>query len=573
MGSFGKLADLYSKIEKISSHKQIVETLASFLTGLEPEDVRVAAYLALGDIGPKFEDIDLGLGEKLCIRAISLAYDIPEEDISGIFSRLGDLGDVAFELDERKRSSVSMQDVFEHMVRTRDSSGPGSQGEKVSVLSQLLEKSTSLEAKYVIRIALGQLRLGFGEQFLIEALALAFTGDRKNAKKIEDSYNICTDIGELAGLLAVHGVNSLGSFSIKPGRPVKMMLAKRVDSIEELNRKFRGEMAAEEKYDGERVQIHVDGKDIMAFSRRLENISKQFPDVIEAVRESVKSPKMVIDGEIVAYRDSNIQPFQELMQRRRKHNVEKYMEKIPVAVFCFDLIYLDGRSMLNVPYSERRRLLEKNLQETERIKLSRRIISSNLGEIQEFFDRTVDKGLEGIIIKSVSEKSIYQPGKRGWLWVKWKKEYAKGIRETFDLVVVGSYYGRGRRHGSFGALLCAVLNEEENRFETFTKVGTGFTDEDFDEMNSLLENHLIDKAPANVVISKDMEPDLYVDPSVVIEVLGSQITKSPAHTAGNDNTEKGFALRFPRFLRIRYDKGPSEATTVEEIKDMEEEFT
>ncbi|MDW7733170.1 MAG: ATP-dependent DNA ligase [Methanolobus sp.] len=568
MGSFGKLANLYSKIEDVNSHKEIVEMLASFLKELDPADVRIAAYLALGTIGPKFEDIDLGIGEKLGIQAISSAYSVPEEDVNERFSKLGDLGNVAFELNERQRSSVDIRDVFGQFVKIRNSSGSGSQGEKVSILAQLLERSTPLEAKYATRIVLGQLRLGFGEQFLIEALALAFTGDRENAKKVENTYNICTDIGELAWSLAEHGITSLDSFSIEPGRPVRMMLAKRVDTIEKLNEKFPGEMAAEEKYDGERVQIHVNGKDIRAFSRRLEDISGQFPDVIEAVREVAGAEKMVIDGEIVAYKDSKIQPFQDLMQRRRKHDVGKYIKKIPVAVFFFDLLYLEGSSLLNDPYPERRKALEKNLKESDNVKLSHRIVSSNLGEIQGFFDECIEKGLEGIIIKSTSQDSVYQPGKRGWLWVKWKKEYAKGIRETFDLVVVGSYYGRGKRQGSFGALLCAVLNREENRYETFTKVGTGFTDDDFAEMNRLLEDNLLSSAPANVVIGKDMEPDQYIDPSVVIEVLGSQITRSSGHTAGRGDGKRGLALRFPRFLRIRYDKGPEDATTVGEIRDM-----
>ncbi|MBN2487409.1 MAG: ATP-dependent DNA ligase [Methanosarcinaceae archaeon] len=568
MESFRKIAELYSEIEDITSHKKIVETLASFLRDLEPEDVRVAAYLALGTAGPKFEDIDLGIGEKLGVKAISATYEIPEEIVEEKYSTLGDLGDVAAGLCRRRRSSLDMKDVFEQMVKIRDASGKGSQNEKVLFLSRLLGRSTPDEAKYIIRIALGQLRLGFGEQFLIEALAIAFTGDRKNARRIDDTYNICTDIGQLAQSLAEHGVSSLGRFSIKPGRPVQMMLAKRIDNFEELEEKFPGEMAAEEKYDGERVQIHVDGDRIRAFSRRLKDISDQFPDVIEEVHKTVKVQKMVLDGEIVAFANERIQPFQDLMQRRRKHDIEEYIEKVPVAVFFFDLIYLDGRSLLKKPYYERRALLEKSLEKSDSIRFSRRIVSSDLNKIEDFFNKCVEKGLEGIIVKSLDEGSIYQPGKRGWLWVKWKKEYVKGVRETFDLVIVGSYYGKGKRKVSFGALLCAALNKNENRYETFTKVGTGFNDDDFEEINELLDKHFVDKVPANVLIEKDMQPDRYIEPSVVIEVLGSQITASPGHTAGKNKGDKGLALRFPRFLRIRYDKGPAEATTVEEIRGM-----
>ncbi len=568
MGSFGKLVNIYSEIENISSHKKIVDLLSSFFKELEPKQVRVASYLALGTIGPKFEDIDLGIGDKLIIKAISSAYGISREKVEEEFSIHGDLGDVASKFNERQRSSVDMEDVFAQMVKIRDVSGEGSQGEKISLLSGILEKSTPEESKYIIRIALGKLRLGFGEKFLIEALAVAFTDKRDNAGKIEDTYNICTDIGQLARSLAEHGISSMGRFSIKLGRPVQMMLAKRVDTIEELDQKFPGKMAAEEKYDGERVQIHVNGNDIVAFSRRLENISSQFPDIISAVSKSIKSDKAVLDGEIVAYDKGKIQPFQKLMQRRRKHNVEEYIEKIPVAVFFFDIIYLNGKSLLKKSYPERRKILDDNIRESDSVKLSRRTVSSDFSRIRDFFEKSIEKGLEGIIVKSVEKKSVYQPGKRGWLWVKWKKEYAEGMRETFDLVIVGTYFGKGKRKGSFGALLCAVLNEDKDRYETFTKVGTGFSDDDFDEINDLLEKYFIDNAPGNVNISKMMEPDRYVEPAIVIEVLGSRITTSPGHTAGKDNSKKGFALRFPRFLRIRYDKGPVDATTVEEIGEL-----
>jgi len=258
------------------------------------------------------------------------------------------------------------------------------------------------------------------------------------------------------------------------------------------------------------------------------------------------------------------------MQMRRKYEVQKYTEICPVAVFFFDILYLEGNSLLKEPYPKRRALLEDHVKESGALRLARRIVTDNLEEIEDFFNETLEKRLEGIIIKSMDSNSVYEAGKRSWLWLKWKEEYAEGMRETFDLVIVGKYYGRGKRRGSFGALLCAVLNEEEQRFETFTKVGTGFTEEDAKEIDSLLSGHIITEVPKNVLIKSRMLPDIFVEPAVVIEVLGTEITESPGHTAGQGEEETGLALRFPRFLRIRYDKGPSDVNTVKEIRNLKE---
>lgn len=413
---------------------------------------------------------------------------------------------------------------------------------------------------------------------MLEALSIAFTGDKKYTAKIKESYSVCTDIGELAESLSEHGPRAPGRFSVKLGRPVRSMLAQRVETFEELEKRIPGKKAAEEKYDGERVQIHKDGNEIKAFSRRLEDITAQYPDLVEAVRRGISAEKIVLDGEIIAYvegtkaSDSTVEfySFQKLMQRRRKYEVQKYAETFPVAVFFFDILYLEGNSLLKEPYPRRRTLLEDNVKQSEALRLAGRIVTDNLEEIEDFFNETLEKRLEGIIIKSMSNSSIYEAGKRSWFWLKWKEEYAEGIRETFDLIIVGKYYGRGKRKGSFGALLCAIFNEEEQRFETFTKVGTGFTEEDAKEIDSLLSGHLVNETPKNVLIKSRMLPDIFVEPAVVIEVLGTEITESPGHTAGQGEGDTGFALRFPRFLRIRYDKGPADVNTVKEIRNLKE---
>jgi len=475
-----------------------------------------------------------------------------------------------------KEGPLTIEDVFVRLKEIKEVSGKGSQEEKIRLLSEILQRARPDEGKYILRITLGKLRLGFGDQFLLEAFSIAFIGDKKHLGKIKESYSVCTDIGELAEALARYGIRAPGHFSIKLGRPIKSMLSQRVEVFEELEERIPGEKAAEEKYDGERVQIHINGDEIQAFSRRLENISSQYPDIIEAIRKSVLADKIILDGEIIAYieeRNDSIEEFcsfQKLMQRRRKYEVEKYIQILPVAAFFFDILFLEGRSLLKEPYPRRRSLLEEHIKESGVIRLARRVVTENLEEIEDFFNEALEKKLEGVVIKSMDNSSVYEAGKRSWFWLKWKEEYAEGMRETFDLVIIGKYYGRGRRKGSFGALLCAALNEEEQLFETFTKVGTGFTDADAKEIESLLSEHVIPEVPKNVVVKSRMLPDIFIEPAVVIEVLGMEITESPGHTAGGGKGESGLALRFPRFLRIRPDKGPYEATTVKEIRNLKE---
>lgn len=483
---------------------------------------------------------------------------------------------MAFELNGGEGKSLAIDEVFGRLKEIKEASGKGSQEEKTRLLSSILQRANPEEGKYIVRIVLGKLRLGFGDQFLLEAFSIAFTGDKKYTVKIKESYSVCTDIGELAESLAEHGPRALGHFSIKLGRPVRSMLAQRVETFEELEERIPGKKAAEEKYDGERVQIHKNGEEVKAFSRRLEDITAQYPDILEAVRKGILAEKIVLDGEIIAYvegrkaEDSTEEfySFQRLMKRRRKYEVQKYTKICPVAVFFFDILCLEGNSLLKKSYPERRTLLEDNVKESGILRLARRIVTDNLEEIEDFFNEALEKRLEGIIIKSMGRNSVYEAGKRSWLWLKWKKEYAGGMRETFDLVIVGKYYGRGKRKGSFGALLCAILNDEGQRFETFTKVGTGFTEADAKEIDSLLSGHTIAEAPKNVFIKSRMFPDIFVEPALVIEVLGSEITESPGHTAGQGEGDTGLALRFPRFLRIRYDKGSYDITTVKEVRNL-----
>lgn len=573
--SFSKFASLCQELEGISSSTAMREKLAKFFIEISPSAVRYSSYFLLGRIGPKYADVNLGLGERTAMGIISQAFDKDKEEVKDQFKKLGDLGDVALSLSQKKSSHLTIDDVYDAFCDFKQTTGPGSQQNRSELLKELLQRASALEAKYIMRIALGPMRLGAGEMTVIDAFALAFGGGMESKGGVEDGYNVNTDIGALGESMAKHGLEGARESSIMLGRPVEMMLAQRVNAVSEILERFKGdEFAAEEKYDGERVQVHKDGDDILLFSRRLENITSQYPDIAEYAGTAVKAKKAVLDGEIVAWKNGKTLPFQKLMQRRRKYHVAEYREKIPVALALFDIIYLEGKSLLKKPYPERRSILEDvvevKVKESEKLKdlfLTRRKVSKDFKDIRKFFDQSIEKGFEGIIVKATSDDSFYQPGKRGWHWIKWKKEYAEGMRETFDVAVVGSYYGRGKRKGLFSALLCAVYNKGEDVFETFTKVGTGFTDEDFKTIQRKLKKYQVKEKPKRLRLKKAMEPNEFYEPAMVIEIMGADITRSPSHTAGEENG-RGLALRFPRFLNIREDKGPDEVTTVEEIISM-----
>ncbi len=563
---FSKLASLYSRLENTPSYNSKRKKLAEFFASLSPGDVRAAAYLTLGSIGAGYEDTDLGIAEKMAVRAVADAYGADEKRVNKLLGKKGDLGDAAASLNEKKRGSLTISDIRSELRKIKNATGEDSQKKKLELFSSLLRAAPSNESRFIVRIVLGNLRIGVGDQMLLDAFAEAFAGGSSHKSEVEDGYNKCTDIGLLGESLAKHGLSSAKRFSITLGRPVRAMLAQRVDKVSDILEKMQSdELAAEEKYDGERVQVHKDGDSITLFSRRLNDITPQFPDIAEALKKSTKRKKAVLDGEIVGYKNGEFLSFQKLMRRRRKYDVSEYSEKVPAAVFLFDMIYLNGNSLLKKPYPSRREELEKSVKKSGIVHLSKRKVSSDFEEVRDFFQDSVDKGLEGIIVKSTAGDSVYQPGNRGWLWIKWKKEYSEGMRETFDLAVVGSYHGRGSRAGHFGALLCAAFNPKKDRFETFTKVGTGFTDEEFSSLQKLLKKHTARKKPENVVVEKEMEPDVYYEPGLVVEVFGAEITRSPSHTASREKG-KGLALRFPRFQRVRRDKGPEDATTIKEIK-------
>lgn len=563
---FQKLADLFEELEKTSSGNKMREILSDFFKIVPEDDLAVISYLTLGRIASEYEGVVLGIAEKSALKAIAKTAGVDETKVKKTMQETGDAGLTAEKLLQKKPQTLvpmgklTVKELFEKLHKITNTTGTGSQEEKINILVNLLQKSSSKGAKYIIRIALGTLRMGAGDMTVLDALAIAHTGDKKNKELLEKAYNICPDVGIIAETLAKKGLKGIEKIDVHVGRPIKMMLAQRVDDLDEVHEKIPGKLGVETKYDGERIQAHKtkNGK-ITLFSRRMDNITEQFPDVVQNLQERVSAKEFVIEGEVVAIdKEGKSLHFQVLMQRKRKTDIEEYVKKVPVQLKLFDLLYYDGESFLHETYEKRSEQLAKIVSKGKHLTLADRIVTDDVNEVYKFFQKMLKEKQEGIMIKGMD--SEYQAGTRGWNWIKWKKEYAAEMTDTFDLVIVGAFHGKGKRSGTYGALLCACYNEKNDTFETVTKLGTGLTDEMLVELPKKLKKYQVEHKPARVVIS-DIKPEVWFEPAVVVEVLAAEITKSPSHALG-------LALRFPRFVKLRDDKKAEQATTSKEIKEM-----
>ncbi|MBW2969391.1 ATP-dependent DNA ligase [Candidatus Woesearchaeota archaeon] len=557
---FKKIVDVFENLEKNTSGNRIREILSDFFKKCPKSELRISAYLLSGRISSEYKGVITGMSNKLALRAVAVASKKDLKKITKIYKKKGDVGFTAQKLIRRKTANLSVKKVFQMLNKIACASGPKSQDIKINSLAGLFRIASPKEAKYIARLAVGKMRLGAGNRAILDALLLAFTGSKAGSENLRKAYQKNPDLGYLAERIAQRKLKGLKSVGISFKRPVKAMLAQRAKSFDEIFKKIKGPMAVEEKYDGERMLVYVQGKNVRLFSRRLEDISSQYPDVVDCIQRNVKCKSCILDGECCAVKGKKLLHFQVLMKRRRKHNIEKYIKQIPVCLFLFDLLYLNKKSFLQKDYPSRYKALKSVLKrQTSCVRLANRIVTKDPKKIQSFFNKMIKKGAEGVMIKSLSKDSNYKSGKRGWLWIKWKKEYAKGMIDTFDLVVVGGFKGHGVRAGTYGSLLCAVYDKKSKKFDTFTKLGSGFTKKQLKELPRILNKYKIKEKHPKVNAKKQIKPDVWFKPAIVVEVLGAEITKSPLHTAN------GLALRFPRFLRYRPDKSAKQATTVKEV--------
>jgi len=574
---YAVIVGAYEKIEGTTKRLEMTDFLVDLLKNTSKEIIDKVVYLTQGKIHPDFVGLEIGVAEKLAIKALARASGIKESKIKEDLKKTGDIGKTAQNLIGDKKQvtffqqPLTVQGVYEVLDKMAKTSGSGAIDLKISLLAGLLASATPIEARYTMRTVTGNLRLGIADMTVLDALAIAYGGGKESRELIERAYNISSDLGRVAKTLAEKGLDGIRTFQVSIGKPIRPMMAERLSSPEEILEKLGGKCIAEYKYDGERIQIHKKVKEVTLFSRRLENISNQYPDAIKLIKTCVKTKGAILEAECVAIDPDTgeMKPFQELMHRRRKYGIKEAMKEYPVSLFMFDTLYVDCEDLTLKPYPIRRRELEEAIEESDRVKIAKYIVTSNVKELENFFLEAIEDGCEGLVCKSVAEDSVYQAGARGWLWIKYKRDYKSEMTDTVDLVLVGAFHGRGKRAGTYGALLLAAYNPDNDAFETVTKCGTGFTDEDLAKLPRIMKKHVIPHRHPRV--QSMVEAEVWFDPAVVIEVLGAEITLSPIHTCAMNNVRKGsgLAIRFPRFTgNYRLDKSAEDATTVTEIVEM-----
>ncbi|MBI3289966.1 ATP-dependent DNA ligase [Candidatus Microgenomates bacterium] len=592
--TFGQLAVYLERLEKTASRNEITQILADLFKETKAAEIDKVCYLILGELVPSYQGIELNLAEKMMIRVLAQAYAVGGDEVTKAYKASGDLGDVAQELkaqsSKRKTKALSLKlsvtEVYERLMDVARESGAGSQERKISRMTELLLGLDPLSAKFVARIPVGKLRLGFSDITIMDALSVMETGDKKARTQIETAFNVVADIGKIAYQVKSGGIKSLEKAKATPGVPIRPALAERLNTIEDIFKKQGAEVGVEPKLDGFRTQIHMwtyrNEKQVMLFSRNLENTTPMFPEIVEAAKK-LPVESVILDTETIGYnsKTGKFLPFQETVSRKRKHDIEEMTKKLPLYAFAFDVLYLDGKSLLNTPFRERRKSLEKVLKNDgvmpapparagqAGIKLDEHILTSDPLVVAKELKEKLAAGLEGLVTKKLDEP--YRAGGRGFHWIKIKantsalaglREGSKkaGLPDTIDCLVMGAYRGRGKRAGfGVGGFLLGV--REGDKFYTISRLGTGLSDEQFREANRRVQKIRVASQPKVYVVQKEISPDIWIKPGLVLENLADEITPSPRHTAV-------YSLRFPRLVRFRDDKNPQDATTVKEVEQM-----
>lgn len=600
--TFKILAEYFEKLEATSSRLSLIDILSDLFKEVELDEVAKVSYLIQGRVAPFYEPIEIGMAEKSVASAIARAYGKERGEVLKEYGRVGDLGKVAEKMNAElriKSSDVSVSEVFDELTKIASFSGEGTVEKKQAALSGLLKKASSVEAKHLVRIPLGTSRLGIGDPTVLDGFALAKLGDKSKRKVLEAAYNRVSDLGLIGETLWKGGEKAVEDLQVTFGRPIRSQLCERINDPKTILEKYGGEVHCQYKYDGFRVQIHKKGKEVRLFSRNLEETTPMFPDIIEGVLSQVKADSIILDSEALAYvpESDEYLPFQETTKRRRKHGIKEAVKDLPLRAFVFDIMYLNGKSLMDTPLRERIKVLEENIKGDEVLtsadrqrqgsggasynesqRSTEQVLIPQPGEfvteterIQEMFDDALTKGLEGLITKRPD--SLYEAGGRNFNWIKLKRHSSGELKDTIDCVILGYIYGRGKRAAfGAGALLVGVYDKDSDSFVTVSKIGTGLTDEEWREIHKRADKIKVDSKPARV--NSVITPSVWIAPEIVIEVLADEITRSPIHTAGSvtgkdGKREPGYALRFPRLVKFREgDKKAEDATTVNELVAM-----
>jgi len=569
---FSIISDAFQQMEATSKRLELTDILVKLIQEIPEDVIAKAIYLIQGKLRPNFEGVELGIAEKLVMRAMSKSSGIPLKKIEDDYNKGGDLGQTAENILQQKIQTtfasevITLEKVYDTLFKISKLEGKGSQEMKMKYVSSMLNDATPQESKFILKILLGTLRLGIAENTVMDALAIAFTGKKENREIIENAYNVSSDLGKVAEVISTRGVEEIEKFQIKLFSPIRPMLADRIKSGEETVEKFQEKFAAEYKLDGERAQIHKQKDKIEIFSRSLEIITSYYPDIVEKISKLIISEDVILEAEVVAMNSNSgdFLPFQELMHRRRKYEIEEAVTKYPITVNFFDVLFSEGKNCMDMRYEERRELLEKIIKQDDFARLIPMSIIESKEQVLEVLENSINSGCEGLMLKHLD--STYRAGIRGSNWLKLKREYQNELGDSLDLVVVGAFFGKGRRTGKYGTLLLSTYNDEEDVFPSICKVGTGFTDESLDQLYQILSPKVTLKKNPRIV--SEMEADVWFEPELVIEIVASEITQSPIHKTALDKIKEGtgLALRFPKFTgKIRTEKNSEDASTDEEV--------
>lgn len=597
---FSQLAYYIDQIENTASRLSITHLLAELFKKLSEAEIEKTVYLLQGRLAPLFDPIEFGMAEKMIGKAVVAALQIDKKTFEKEFKKIGDLG-IATEYFKKQYGlfnlkiqtangkDLSILEVYEFLYKLASSAKEGSQDVKVQILAKLISQLDSLSCRYLVRIPIGILRLGFSDMTVLDAFSWMLKGDKSLRPQIEKAYHVMPDLGIIGKIIKSEGLEGLVNVKPKLFTPILMMRAERLSSAAEIIDKI-GKCAIESKYDGFRLQIHYkknlsSGSQVRLYSRNLEDVSFMYPDVIEGVKKEIKADEIIFEGEAIGFdpHTGNFLPFQETVQRKRKYGIEEKAKEIPLKLFAFELLYLDGKNYLDIPFVNRRSKLTAVIKTTgdifkDVLLTSPEEITDDAKRLELLFDDAVSKGLEGIIAKRLN--GVYKPGAREWNWIKYKRSYSSKINDTVDCLIMGYDYGKGKRTGfGIGAFLVGIFDPELDKFFTVAKIGTGLSDEEWKKLKVQGSKFKIQKKPNNYDVDRLMECDKWISPSIVVEIKADEITKSPVHTAGRklkssvsgkafDVDVPGFALRFPRLQRFREDKSPEDVTTLKELEKM-----
>ncbi len=582
--TFSQLTEYFEKLEATSSRLSLIEILSELFKETKKDEIGKVTYLLQGRVAPFFAPTEIGMADKMVAQSLAEAFGLTKEEVTKDYQKKGDLGLVAYELAKNKRhkgkqSELSVSEVFEKLTEIAHTSGVGSVEKKITALKELLEHMDAVSSKHLVRIPLGNTRLGIGDPTVLDALATAKLGDKSKRKLLEKAYNETSDLGLIATTLWEKGLEAVQKLSVTVGRPIRSELCERLPNpVKVFEKMDTGEgIHATPKYDGFRVQLHKNGDTVHMYSRNLEDMTHMFPELIEGARKQIKVKTAILDSEALAYNAESEEflPFQETTKRRRKHNIEEVAKQLPLKAFVFDILYADGKSLLDTPLRDRAGILKKTVHGDETLIPAPGKILKKPEELQLMLDDSISKGLEGVVVKRLD--SAYEAGGRNFNWIKLKRHSSGELNDTIDCVILGYIYGKGKRTDfGAGSLLVGLYDDKADEFVSVTRIGTGLSDDEWREIHKRADKIKVDHKPARV--NSLIEPSVWIKPEIVIEVLADEITRSPLHTAGmnpdadNPIEKAGYALRFPRLIKFREgDKRPEDATTVKELIKMFEQ--